>query len=391
MIQTDYSLIWLFFMAAVAVASVAVYEWWKKRDEKPHPEKDWYAEGLNLIIADRPREAIQALAEALRYDTDNIDAYLKLGMLLRKLGKPRRAAQIHLELSIRADLTNEASATAFCELALDMEQLGNLDRAHKYLDKARSHDTSIADEPRIRLRLLEKQGKWKEASETAKRLDAITGQKDPARLALYKIEEALAISDSGKEHDARLVLKEALKIDPKAVEVELYIASSYIREERQDDAFEWLTKFVKAHPERAHEALPLLEPLLYDLGRFGEVEVMLLVAAEKAPENTHLAVALIDIAEKKGELEAALDRCERALESIPHDLPLKIKRLALLKARNQAKEAAKRLDELIGELSPVDLGFFCSKCGFHSELLRTRCPDCGSFRSFTSDRRKERT
>jgi lipopolysaccharide assembly protein B len=386
-IQTDYSFLWMFFAAAMAVAAVALYKW-RNDSRRLRPARDYYTDALNEIIAGKLRDAARSLTEAIRFDPDNIDAYLKLGVLLRQLGKPRRAAKIHLELSIRSDLTPPQEAAACRELATDLEQLNNIEKALNYLDRSRRLDSSNPEDLHVRLRIIEKQAHWKEAGEILKKIGSITGKPDPVKLALYKIEEGMMLCDEKREHDGRLLFKEAQKIDPNATEAKLFIASSYIREGRSDDAFEWLTTFIKELPERAQDALPLLESLLFDLGRFSEVESILKEALEKAPRNVNLALALIELAEKKGEIEEAAELCDRALEQSSDDVTLMLKRLALLKIRGRSDDVEIELEKLVDHLMPAGQGYFCGKCGFHSDGLRTRCPSCGEYRSFSGERRR---
>lgn len=386
-IHTDYSLLWMFLLAVLAVAAVAVFERWRKKNARHEPERDFYADGLNQMLDGRLKEAVASFTEAARRAPDHIDAYLKLGSLLRQLGRPRRASHIHLDLSIRTDLPSYTLANVYRELALDLEQTGAFGKALRYLDKSRHIDPSNGDDLTIRRRIFEKQNQWKDAGEVLRKYGSVTGKSDPVRLALYKIEEGLVLQDNEKGHEARVLYKEALKIDSNAVEAILFIAASYMQEDRTDDAFVWLTKFIKETPERAQDALPLLEGLLFGLGRFNEVEVFLREALEKAPSNIALAHALIELKMKKGESEEALEQCERALETSPVDLSLKLRRLVLLRRKGLTKEFDRQLIEIADTLVPVGEGYFCGKCGFHADQFRTHCPSCGSWRSFAWERR----
>ena len=386
-IQPDYSLLWMFLLAALAVAAVAAFEWWRKKNARLVPQRDYYTEGLNQMLDGRLKEAVASFTEAARRAPDHIDAYLKLGSLLRQLGRPRRASHIHLDLSIRTDLPPFTLANIYRELALDLEQTASIDKALRYLDKSRSIDPSTGDDLTIRQRIFEKQRRWKEAGEVLRKFALITGKPDPVKLALYKIEEGSVLQEGEKGHDARILYKEALKIDPTSIEAILFIAASYMQEDRTGEAFEWLTRFVKESPERAQDALPLLEGLLFGLGRFDEVEIILREALEKAPANVALAHALIALKMKKGEADDALEQCERALETSPGDLSLKLRRLVLLRRKGSAVEFERQLEEIADTLAPVGEGYFCGQCGHHAERLRIHCPSCGSWRSFAWERR----
>jgi len=387
MIHTDYSLLWMFLLAALAVAGVAYYQWWQKKNSRPEPKRDFYTDGLNLMLDGRLKEAVVSFTEAARHSPDHIDAYLKLGSILRKLGKPRRAAHIHLDLTFRSELPSYTLANVYRELALDLDQTGAYVKALKYLDKSRQLDPSSSDDLSIRRGIFEKQGRWKEAGEALRKQASISGRNDPVMLALYQIEEGNRLQESSKGHDARIIYKEALKTDPAALEAYLGIAASYMQEDRANDAFEWLTRFFKESPDRAQDGLPLLEALLFELGRFDEVETILREALEKAPGNVSLWHVLIELKIKKGEADDALEYCERALENSPHDLGLKLRQLVLLRKKGSAREFEKHLQQIADNLTSTGEEYRCNKCGAQAESLRTHCPECGSWRSYTWERR----
>ncbi|MBM3326274.1 MAG: tetratricopeptide repeat protein [Calditrichaeota bacterium] len=385
--QADSSLLWMFIIAIGAVLTVALYSWEQKRRLKKPAPRDPYTDGLNYMLAGRLREAAKAFTEAVRADTGNIDAYLKLGAIFRALGKPRRAIQIHLELSVRGLLAPHIQASIYRELAQDLEQAGMFDKAHEYLDKSRSLDPECADDFIIRLRMLEKQNRWKDAGEALKKRSAVTGKSDPEKTALYKLMEGEAFCAESREHDGRVVFKDALRIDPQAFEGMLFIAASYARENRSAEAFEWLTKFIKMRPNEAHLALPVLEPLLFNLGRFGEVEAILREAFDVAPANRLLALALMDLRSKKGEYREALDICERALEQNPKDAALLLQKLRLIYRLN-LPDFERHLNDTVDWTTGDINMLFCSLCGEKSERLALRCANCGAWRTFYRDRRK---
>jgi lipopolysaccharide biosynthesis regulator YciM len=339
------------------------------------------------MLIGRFSEAVEALTKAAAANTGNLDAYIKVGSLYRKLGKPRRAAQIHLELSIRTGITKPLKAAIYRELALDLEEMGNLERAFKCLQSSRDLDPNNPDDLEIKLRLIEKQGRWSDASETLKKMNSIRGKADNPRLAMYKIQEGEALNETDKGHEARICYKEALKIDPDSAEAMLYIAASYGREGRENDAFEWISKFISEFPDRAELAIPMLQSLLYEAGRFSEIEPILRKALEKAPENRYLRLALADLLMKKGEYDEALELCERSLESGSGESALRLYRLQILRRKGENRLLDRGLEEMLAQVAPYGHGYFCSHCGFHSDRLRNRCPNCGKWRNFYGDRR----
>lgn len=383
---------WMTVFTILALAGLGYLAYYIRRQEKEArrlAQRDPYTEGLNLMLAGKLNEAADAFTKAAAANTANADAYVKLGTIYRMLNRPKRAAQIHLEMTVRTDLTRQMQALVYRELALDLEKLGNLVRAHKCLDHSRRLDPQCTDDLEIKLRLLETEGKWREAGETLKKLQSLTGRKDNAQLALYKIQEGEALCREGKEHDGRILFKEALKINPDAAESMLFIAASYAREHRQDDAMEWISQFIETRPQQAELAVPMLEKLLYEAGRFGEVEPIIRKAVGNAPDNRRLAAILIDLLAKKGEIDEALDLCDRLLETSDSDPGIRVRRLQLLERKGDRRALERGLDDLLTLLAPHRRGYYCRACGYRTDTLHSRCPQCGKWRTFFGDRRRE--
>src|SRR5438128_684057 len=74
-------------------------------------------------------EALLAFAETVRIDTDNVDAYIHIGNLLRERGEPARAINVHRELTVRSGLTTAQERTVRESLVLDLIALGRADQA----------------------------------------------------------------------------------------------------------------------------------------------------------------------------------------------------------------------------------------------------------------------
>ena len=328
-----------------AIAYVIVRNRLLKR--KKEQEVDPYVEGLNHIISGNRSGAVRSFTKAIRYNTGNVDAYLKLGNLYRQSGKAEKAAQMHRELTIRSDLPNKLSGQVFRELAQDLEQTGNLIAALKYIESARKVDPAEIDNYRIMLRILAKLQRWENAVQVYKELAALVESTDPAREAHFLVQWGKKLDAENQGHEARLRYKRALKVEPISVDARLAIAESYIREDRLDDAMEWLQEIVTDYPVKADKTLPVLEKLLFEQGRFGEIESILKRAAQKAPGNITLMISLVDILEKKGSYDEANQVCKRALEENPDNIALLLRRLRIMKQMEDTAAFDHELDRII--------------------------------------------
>ncbi|MFN3821597.1 MAG: tetratricopeptide repeat protein, partial [bacterium] len=121
-----WSLILLLMVALLGVIGI----WWINREHsrKPSVEEN-YLKGLEAMVEGRWKDAVKNFLETIRVDTSHIEAYLRLGEALRKLGKLQKTLQIHKELANRNDLPKATKNRVIQELALDWEQMGEISKA----------------------------------------------------------------------------------------------------------------------------------------------------------------------------------------------------------------------------------------------------------------------
>ena len=78
----------------------------------------------------------------------------------------------------------------------------------------------------------------------------------------------IKLIEDKKERDGRLKFREALKIHDKCAPAYLYLADSYIREQRLSDAQDELIKFIEQIPELAYLAFERIQDILFEFGQF---------------------------------------------------------------------------------------------------------------------------
>ena len=107
--------------------------------------KDLYSEGLDMMVSGHLRAAYNAFKTIVQKDTENINAYLKLGQVVREGKNPEQALKIHKSLTLRKQLSLYAKLELHKNLALD------------YLVLSRYHD-SIAEAEKVLD--LDKRNEW---------------------------------------------------------------------------------------------------------------------------------------------------------------------------------------------------------------------------------------
>ncbi|HIC38601.1 MAG TPA: hypothetical protein EYO79_03925, partial [Candidatus Marinimicrobia bacterium] len=74
------------------------------RPKKPRRFESLYTDALNAIVRGNSKTALKLLRDVVKQDTNHIDAYLKMGEILREEGNSQQAIKIHQSLTVRPNL-----------------------------------------------------------------------------------------------------------------------------------------------------------------------------------------------------------------------------------------------------------------------------------------------
>lgn len=366
----------------VVVLGLGIYFSFQIRVQERETEKKAmsYVKGLNELIAGNLDTAKASFLEAVKFDSENIDAYLKLGVIYRKEGKFGKALKIHKELTIRSGIPTPLQADIYKNIVEDLIDLKNYKEALSNVEKLLNLDSenkwALEIQPKIYAFLKDWKNAFKFLKSNSKGMPGMERQ-----LALYKIANAEYLIEVNDYHDARLLLKDAIKLDPSYPPPYILIGESYTLEDRIDDAVKFWKQFSEKVPEKSYLVFDLLEKAYYESGNFAAMEVFYSKVIESDSDNYKALNKLGEIYFKKGDRDRALELTERSLR-INSNSPDGLKNLILY--MNNAsdlpviKEKALSLARSISNLN----SFRCHECGNSSEEVLIKCPDCGSWDSF---------
>lgn len=279
-----------------------------------------YVEALQDLLDGRAETAFTKLRQVVAEDSSNIEAYLRLGQILREHKRPDRALQVHKDLTLRTSLTISEKQSILKQLAHDYAALEDDDMAEAALKEL------ISTNPEERwaydqlLQIQKRESRWSEAYETAARILKIESNKSKKPLALFKYQQGLQLSKQKDHHKARIVFKEALGLDPSYTDAYLAIGDSYCEEERFEDAVNFWTKLIEAVPAEGHRAIERLKKALFDLGRFGDIAQICEDILKHSPKDLIARLSLAEFHEKKGELELAEELLSQIVDDEPDNL-----------------------------------------------------------------------
>jgi lipopolysaccharide biosynthesis regulator YciM len=300
-----------------ALAFYFLYERYYKKAGAAEPSM--YVDALRNLLDGKHETAFTKLRQVVAEDSNNIDAYLRLGQILREHNRADRALQVHKDLTLRFGLARSEKVSILRELASDYLALNETNTAEAALAELLSLDPENHWAYTQRLKLQEKAGQWEEAYETSVQILKLESNKSKKPLARYKFMFGEQLFKQREYHKARVAYKDAIGLDPTYVAAYLAVGDSYYEEERFEDAVNFWIKLITAVPEQGHLVIDRLKNTLFDLGRFGEIVEICQNILEHSPKNVEARRALAEFYEKKGDLEAAAESLEQMIEDQPED------------------------------------------------------------------------
>jgi lipopolysaccharide biosynthesis regulator YciM len=335
-------------LAAVSIAFYFAYDRFFATAGKP--VSDIYLEALRNLLDGKQESAFAHLRQVVTEDSQNLDAYLRLGQILRENGKPDRAVLVHKDLTLRGNLSASDKSAILEQLALDYQALDDSDMAEAALREL------IDVRPGSRwghvklLKIYERSEKWDEAFDMAVKVLKLQGEKSKKALAPYKHKCGQALLAKKELHQARILYKEAISLDPAYVPAYVAIGDSYAAEDRLEDAVNFWKKLIASVPDKAHEVIERLKTALFDLGRFGEIQDICEDILSHSPANVEARLTLAEFHEKKGNLGRAEEILIRLVEDDPEHMKSVIELIRLYLEQDDRK----KIDSLFRTLEGVD-------------------------------------
>jgi len=378
--------IWQYVIAGIALvvlfwAMVYIARSGRRKVVSP---KQAYVDALRSLLDGDMQESAKKLKETVSQDTDNIDAYIRLGDLLRKTGHAGNALQVHISLLGRRSVPRAINMRVKKSLYEDYKSLGELSKATETLKELvyfYSEDKTLRKEL---LWIYEKRSMWQEAVDTKRMLVDLGTDEGRQGLATYQANVGITLLKRGKEAEAARYLRSALKSDKDCVPALISLGDVSYSKGDTREAISYWRKVIDVSPRYAFLTLARMEKALFDQGKFGEMKELYEQFLSQNELNVSVRDALARIYLKMGETESALSEFKRALEITPDYLPSREGLAKLYAMGGQSEAALKELLPVVETASKVGKHYHCASCGYKSTEFEWICPRCGETESFTA-------
>ncbi len=341
-------MIWLLIviLAVLVVALYPVVRDWLRRRQTAAPS---YVEGLQLALDHRIDQAIARFKDAVEQDTDNIDAYIRLGDLLMERGDIDRALRLHENLALRRNLNPRDERRVYQALVRDYLRTDRKVKAISLLEELIHQDRSDFASREQLLRLYIDTGSWDKGEELMKEIGRSPSDRAAAVRMLTEFGRAVRAANPTM---ARTYLDQALRLDPQSVPARVYLGDHLLAQGDTDSAIRVWNEVLNSAPEQNALVRERLERAYYEAGRYDDVIQLYERLLRRIPDDAGLAVDLAEILRKKEDRAGAVQLLERAARKENADLKILVALARLYVESDQPARATSLLDSVLERLRP---------------------------------------
>jgi len=363
---------------AIIVVLWLVWAWVRVQKGRTVPPQAPYTLGLSALIGGDRRAALRHLKDAVQLDSENLDAYVRMGDLLRESGEVQKALAVHRDLTVRPRLSDGDRVRILESLTRDFLAAGRFEEAGQSAERLRRIDRNNRFAFRALQEVAEALKDWPRAIQVVTEHAKIDPQRDKRALARYHgyVGSRILAEDGAKE--ARPRFEEALKLDPECLLASLYLGDMEQTAGQAEKALEHWRNLALKSPERAGLVFDRLERAYFELGQFGEIIALYRELLHRAPreDSVPALLALAEIHRRKGDLDEAETFVQEALE-VDGDHPRAHRALIKLALdRDDPQAALSRADHLLSLLASGDSAGSCRFCQANLSEPVWRCPRC---------------
>jgi len=298
---------WL-ILVILAVLVVALYPVVRDFLRKRRTAVPAYVEGLQAALDGRTVDAIARLKDAVGTDSDNVDAYIRLGDLFMQQGEVERAIKVHENLALRRNLDKRDEKKVLQALVRDYVKADRKVKATSLLEELVHLDKTDAESAEKLTELYIETGAWDKCEEQLKELARHQAQRQRSARLYTEYGRAYPKDNPGA---ALAAFETALKLDPNSIPARLYLGDHQLSQGDTNAAISTWTDILELAPEENALVRGRLERAYFDAGKFEDITTLYEKLLRKLPDDAGLVVALAEIYQKKEDLSSAIRLLER--------------------------------------------------------------------------------
>jgi len=381
-------------VVAVVITLVLIYHYVIERDKGVKLSKKYrnsifeaqsriFLNATQYLIDGNKDLAIKEFLNAVDLNRETIDTYFALGGLFRSNGEIEKAISIHRSLIARESISESTRLLALKELALDFDKGGFIDKAvETYKDVLKinrdQHDVILA-----LCRIFEDTEDWDQAYNYRIMLSKVGQENQSETISHILVQKAKALFDKGQFKACAEELEDAFRFAP-SVSAKILRLRLYLVLGNMENANSILLELLKEHPMYAtfiFVSLDQFNPKLPQKDeykeRLNQLKTYFLglkdVDLMSSPSVVLSKIRLLKDLQRTTDAFSLLDDW---MKNHGQSDVLKVEYIKILIEVGKVDEALAHTKTLLNNLHNSLTRHYCSQCGYNSDEIFWRCPQC---------------
>ena len=381
-------------VVAVGITIVLIYHYVIERDKGVKLSKKYrnsifeaqsriFLNATQYLIEGNKDLAIKEFLNAVDLNRETIDTYFALGGLFRSNGEIEKAISIHRSLIARESISESTRLQALKELALDFDKGGFIDKAIETYKDVLKINRDQQDVIHSLCRIYEDIEDWDQAYNYRIMLSKVGQENQSETISHILVQKAKALFDKGQFKACAEELEDAFRFAP-SVSAKILRLRLYLVLGNMENANSILLELLKEHPmyatfifvslDQFNQNLPqkdeyrdrLTQLKSYFLG-LNDADLM------SAPSVVLSKIRLLKDLHRTGDAFSLLDDW---MKNHGQSDVLKVEYIKILIEVGKNEEALQHTKSLLNNLHSSLTRHYCSQCGYNSDEIFWRCPQC---------------
>lgn len=386
----------LLAIISVVLTIILVYHYLSERDTGIKLSKRYrnsifeaqsqiFLNATQYLISGNKDLAIKEFLNAVDLNRETIETYFALGGLFRSNGEIEKAISIHRSLIARENISEGTRLKALKELALDYDKGGFVDKAIETYKEALKMNRDQQEVILSLCRIFEDIEDWDEAYRYRVMLTKVGHENQAETISHILVQKALIYFKKADFSHCFEDLEDAFRFAP-SVSAKILQLKLYLVQGNMESAKQLLLELLKGHPMYASFIfVSLAEKYAWDDKTLTEYENRLQVLRgyflelddddlRSSPSVILSKIRLLKEGKLMQPAHELLSQWMKSGHSVTEVLRIEyIKLLIELGLKDEALVATK---DLLEGLNKSLTRHFCSQCGYNSDNIFWRCPQC---------------
>lgn len=384
----------LLAVVAVGLTLVLIYHYLIEKDNVTKLSKRYrnsifeaqsriFLNATQYLISGNKDLAIKEFLNAVDINRETIETYFALGGLFRSNGEIEKAISIHRSLIARENINESTRLRALKELAVDFDKGGFVDKAiETYRDVLRINRDQY-EVIQALCRIYEDTGDWDQAYNYRIMLSKVAHENQAETVSHILVQKAKSSFDQGNWSRCHEDLDDAFRFAP-SVSAKILRLRLLLVDGAMEQAEFQLLELVKEHPMYTSFIFESLsEKVKADFDENYRTRLSALrgyfldLEDDELMGSPSVVLTKVRLLKESGEADRAAKLMRNWMEAHPQSSEvMKAELIKLLIDLGLKDEALMYTSELLNNLNQSVTKHFCSQCGYNSDEIFWRCPQC---------------